>query len=66
MPSERRNITQPSDWWAAFEDQAKQEGLSVAEWLGECGRANLPKKVGMELSKRPKVGAPKTKKPPKD
>jgi len=57
--SERRNITQPADWWAAFEAQAKADGQSLAAWAGDCMWANLPKDVAVGLSARPSVGAPK-------
>ena len=59
MSSERRNITQPTDWWAAFEEQAKADGQSLAAWAGDCMRANLPKSVAAGLSERRSVGAPK-------
>lgn len=38
MTNERKNITQPSDWWAAFEEAAKAEGLTLAAWLGEAAK----------------------------
>lgn len=63
MTNERKNITQPSDWWAAFETAAEAEGVSLAEWLGACGMANLPKDVSEELSERGTRGRPPSKKP---
>ncbi len=57
--SGRKNITQPADWWAAFEAQASKDGQTLAAWLGDCGRANLAKDVAAGLSERPSVGAPK-------
>ena len=54
----RRQITQPADWWAAFQKQADAEGLTVSQWLGECGLANLTAAERKQLSKRPAVGAP--------
>lgn len=59
MNSERKNVIQPIDWWAAFVTEAKREGLSLSEWLGDCGRANLPKDVKAGLSERPTAGRPK-------
>lgn len=35
MTNERKLITQPADWWAAFEAAAESEGVSLAAWLGE-------------------------------
>jgi len=57
--SERRNLTQPADWWAAFEAQAKADGQTLSEWAGECMRGNLPKDVAARLSERPAANRPK-------
>ena len=59
MNSERKNLIQPVDWWAAFQAEAKREGVSLSEWLGDCGRANLPKDVKAGLSERATAGRPK-------
>lgn len=59
MTSERRSITQPADWWEAFEEAAKAEGTTLSEWIGACCVANVPVPVAERLSKRPAVGAPK-------
>lgn len=56
MTSERKNITQPTDWWAAFEAAAQAEGVSLSEWVGACCRAKV---TAVRLSTRPTVGAPK-------
>ena len=34
MPS--KNITQPEDWWDAFQYEADAAGLSLSAWIGEC------------------------------
>lgn len=57
--SERRNLTQPADWWVAFEAQAKADGQTLSEWAGDCMRANLPKGVAVGLSTRPAANRPK-------
>lgn len=62
--SERRNITQPADWWAAIEAAAAAEGVTVSEWIGEACRKRLPASVRRELSRRP--GAHRPKKPDVD
>lgn len=62
--SERRNITQPADWWAAIEAAAKADGVTVSEWIGEACRKRLPVSVRRELSRRP--GAHRPKKPDVD
>jgi hypothetical protein len=61
MSSERRNITQPADWWAAFEIQAKGEGLTLSEWMGECCRVYVEAGVNSGLSERPAANRPRTK-----
>jgi hypothetical protein len=48
----RKNITQPDDWWAAFEATAKEAGLSLSEWVGECCLVRVPKQLRDTLSKR--------------
>jgi len=58
MTNERKNITQPSDWWAAFEAQAKAEGMTLAAWLGEAAKAKLPPKVAKKLTERPPANRP--------
>jgi hypothetical protein len=58
MTNERKNITQPADWWAAFEEQAKAEGLTLAAWLGEAAKAKLPPKVAKKLTERPPANRP--------
>ena len=62
MASERKNITQPADWWAAFEAAAKVEGVNLSEWIGACCVPNVPAAVAKGLSERPTVGAPKKSK----
>lgn len=59
--SERRNTTQPVDWWAAWEAAAKAAGLDMAAWIGQqCNKA-LPKEVRAKLSERGTRGRPKSK-----
>jgi hypothetical protein len=55
--TERRNVTQPADWWAAFEAEAKKEGLTLSEWVGACCVANLS--VSRGLTERPPANRPK-------
>jgi hypothetical protein len=58
VTNERKNITQPGDWWAAFEEAAKAEGLTLAAWLGEAAKAKLPPKVAKKLTERPPANRP--------
>lgn len=55
----RKNITQPADWWEAFDAAAKREGIPLSQWMGDACRAALPKKVTSKLSERTK-GRPKS------
>jgi len=59
MTSERKNISQPVEWWAAFEAQATREGLSLSEWVGECCAAYLADSVREKLPERPLPYRPK-------
>jgi hypothetical protein len=59
MNSEAKKTTQPADWWAAFKAEADRKGLSLSEWLGESGKAQLPKAVVAKLSDRPPANRPK-------
>jgi len=55
----RKNLTQPADWWAAFEAQARKEGMTLSEWVGWHCRAILPKRTAAKLSERPAAHRPK-------
>ena len=59
MKADRKNITMPSDWWEAFEAQAKADALPLSEWIGEQCLSALPRKVQSELSDRTRRGKPK-------
>jgi hypothetical protein len=59
MANERRNTTQPADWWAAWEEAAKAAGIDLAVWIGrQCNKA-LPKQIRDSLSVRAGRGRPK-------
>ena len=58
MTSTRKNISQPADWWAAFEARAKSKGRTLSEHIGEVCREDLPKRVRKTLSKRPPANRP--------
>ena len=60
--NERKNITQPSDWWAAYESQATKEGKSLSAWIGDRCKEGLPKAVQKRLSERQPAHRPKRKK----
>lgn len=59
MTSQRRNITQPADWWAAIERAAEKAGQTVSEWIGEAAMEKLSVSVSRKLSERPKRGQPR-------
>lgn len=56
---ERRNVTAPPDWWAAFEKAAEKDGKTVSEWLRDAGLAQLPKTVRAQLSEPRAAHRPK-------
>ena len=59
MTTTRKNITQPADWWVAFEIQAKSEGLTLSEWIGECCRVYIEPGINSALSERPAANRPR-------
>jgi hypothetical protein len=59
MPTERKNISQPSDHWQAFQTAADLDGLSLSEWMSEKCRAALPVKVQKTLGQRREAHRPK-------
>jgi hypothetical protein len=59
MTNERKNITQPSDWWAVFEAQAKSEDMTLSAWIGEACKDRLAKKQAKKLTERPPANRPK-------
>lgn len=59
MTNERKHITQPSDWWQVFEEQAKAEGMNLSAWIGEACKDRLAKKQAKKLSERPAANRPK-------
>lgn len=56
MTDNRKNITQPADWWAAFQRAANAAGMSLSEWMGEQCRKSLKKE---KLSERKPAHRPK-------
>lgn len=56
---ERKNVTQPPDWWAAFQAAAEKAGVSLSEWMGDTCRAALPRKIDATLSERRGRGQPR-------
>lgn len=43
--NDKKYITQPVDWWVAFEEAAKAEGVSLSVWLGKAAKAKLSSKA---------------------
>lgn len=37
----RRNISQPSTYFRAWDQQARRLGMNLSEWLAECANVNL-------------------------
>ena len=59
MPTERKNITQPADWWLKFDSEARKAGMTLSEWVGQCCRKALSKTENKLLSERPPAHRPK-------
>lgn len=59
MTNTRRNITQPGDWWAAFDAAAQASGTDLSAWLGEAGRRMLSRDERKKLSERVTRGRPR-------
>jgi len=57
--AERKNITQPVDWWAAFEQEAKNRGETLSAFIGKACQARLGTAARKKLSKRPPANRPK-------
>ena len=57
--SERKNITQPSDWWELWTATAKKEGLSLSAWIGQQCNEGLSKAQRSKLSERNPAHRPK-------
>ncbi len=61
MQAVRKNVTQPEDWWAAFQAEAKRNGQTLSEWVGAACFAQLPHRKAKQLSDRPPANRPKKK-----
>ncbi len=55
----RKCISQPQDWWEAFNKAAESDGKTLAGWMGEICRQQLSKRVQGSLSDRPAAHRPK-------
>lgn len=60
MRTERKNITQPEDWWREFERAATKAGKPLAEWIGDAAMTAIPPDRRQKLSERVRRGKPKT------
>ena len=59
MNTQRKNITQPEEWWIAFEKAAEREGLTLSQWIGDRLVKSLPKTAQRKLPPRPAAHRPK-------
>lgn len=60
MTNERKNITQPDDWWKLFEAEAEKRGLTLSEFMGLAASKMLTKEQRAQLSQRVKPGRKKS------
>jgi len=54
--SVRRNLSQPPEYWAAWEAAADAEGMSLSRWIEWACNAQLPLSVQRKLPERPRHG----------
>lgn len=59
MTSKPKKLTQPEEWWEAFQAQADKQGVPLAEWMGQQCLKALPAKVRSKLPERPPANRPK-------
>lgn len=53
----RRNIIQPVELWAAAKEQMARDGeTNMSKWIGECMLANLDPDLRETVPERRKVG----------
>lgn len=57
-PKHYLNTTQPASWISAFKAQAKEEGVSLSEWVGIQCAAGLSGERRFSLTERVKGGRP--------
>jgi hypothetical protein len=43
--NQNKQISQPDDWWAAFERMASLEGMTLSEWVGEACKARIQQQM---------------------
>jgi hypothetical protein len=55
-----RKLTQPADWWEAFERAAAEAGMSLSEWAGDRMKRGLAEEARASLSQRRGRGNPHT------
>ena len=55
--AQRKNITQPDEWWDAFILEANSKSMTLSGWMGECCIQSLTK----SLPPRPPAHRPKKK-----
>ena len=60
MTSQRKNISQPADWWVAFSEQANRKGESLSEWIGDCCQIHVDTDLQYLFSERNGRGRPKS------
>jgi hypothetical protein len=59
VTNERKNITQPSDWWVVFQAESDKAEMSLSAWIGEACKKRLDKEQAKNLSERPPANRPK-------
>jgi len=58
LPSTKKTISQPPDWWAAFQAEADKYEMSLSAWIGMACFRQLPAAKIAKLSARPLASRP--------
>lgn len=59
VSAQRRNITEPADWWKAFLIQMKRDGeTNLSRWIGERLVAGLDDDLRKRIGERRTPGQP--------
>lgn len=56
--TERKQITQPQQYWAAWQDAAAKAGQSLSAWIADKCNEGLSRRVARKLPARQRPGRP--------
>jgi hypothetical protein len=65
LPASKKTISQPPDWWDAFQAEADAAGVSLSAWMGDAClfsigmQSKFGKTIVANLSERPLASRPR-------